>query len=200
MLLTVSLVVAGLSTGHQIGLATVGVLFIGFALISSFVLPRGDANFPGKNMPAFIAVSVLLFVGMISAVLIFGQESKKAEAAPATTTAASTTTAPATTTTASTTTAPASTTPTTTSGAPAAGDPVAGKAVFASAGCSGCHTLKAANATGTVGPNLDQLKPALATIIHQVNTGGGPMPSFKGTLTPTQIANVAAFVYTSTHS
>jgi mono/diheme cytochrome c family protein len=186
MLLTVSLVVAGLSTGHQIGLATVGVLFIAFAAISSFVLPRRDPNFPGKHMPVFIAISGLFFIAMLSAVLVFGRESKKAEAAPATTTATST--------------APASTTPTTTSAAPTAGDPVAGKAVFTSAGCSGCHTLKAANATGTVGPNLDQLKPALATIIHQVNTGGGPMPSFKGTLTPTQIANVAAFVYTSTHS
>ena len=32
----------------------------------------------------------------------------------------------------------------------------AGKAVFTgSAGCSGCHTLAAAGATGTVGPNLD---------------------------------------------
>jgi cytochrome c oxidase subunit II len=32
----------------------------------------------------------------------------------------------------------------------------AGKAVFTgSAGCSGCHTLAAANATGTVGPDLD---------------------------------------------
>ncbi len=32
----------------------------------------------------------------------------------------------------------------------------AGKAVFTgSAGCSGCHTLAAASATGTVGPNLD---------------------------------------------
>jgi cytochrome c oxidase subunit 2 len=33
----------------------------------------------------------------------------------------------------------------------------AGKTVFTgSAGCSGCHTLAAAGATGTVGPNLDQ--------------------------------------------
>ena len=90
MLLTVSLVVAGLSTGHQIGLATVGVLFIAFALISSFVLPRRDPNFPGKHMPVYIAVAVLFFIAMLSAVLIFGQESKKAEAAPATTTTAST--------------------------------------------------------------------------------------------------------------
>jgi mono/diheme cytochrome c family protein len=34
-----------------------------------------------------------------------------------------------------------------------------GKAVFASAGCGGCHTLKAApGANGTVGPDLDKLK------------------------------------------
>jgi cytochrome c oxidase subunit 2 len=34
----------------------------------------------------------------------------------------------------------------------------AGKTVFASQGCNGCHTLKAANATGKVGPDLDKLK------------------------------------------
>ena len=84
MLLTISLVLGGLSTGHQIGLATVGFCFIAFALISSFVLPRRDPNFPGKNMPVYIAVSVVFFIAMISAVLIFGQESKKAAAAPAT--------------------------------------------------------------------------------------------------------------------
>jgi cytochrome c551/c552 len=37
----------------------------------------------------------------------------------------------------------------------ATGDATAGKAVFASAGCAGCHTLAAAGATGAVGPNLD---------------------------------------------
>jgi mono/diheme cytochrome c family protein len=191
MLSTISLVVAGLSSGHKIGLAVVGAAFIIFAVVSSFVLPKRDPNFPGKRMPLFIAVSVLFFIAMLSAVVIFGKESKEATAAPATTTATTTT---ATTTTATT------TTPTTTSAAPAAGDPAAGKAVFASAGCAGCHTLKAANATGNVGPNLDDLKPALATIIHQVNVGGGPMPAFKGQLTVKQIADVAAFVYTSTHS
>ena len=39
------------------------------------------------------------------------------------------------------------------------GDATAGKAVFTSAGCTGCHTLADANAHGTVGPNLDQVKP-----------------------------------------
>jgi cytochrome c oxidase subunit 2 len=37
----------------------------------------------------------------------------------------------------------------------------AGQAVFASNGCASCHTLKAANATGKVGPDLDKL-PAYA--------------------------------------
>jgi cytochrome c oxidase subunit II len=37
----------------------------------------------------------------------------------------------------------------------------AGKTVFTNQGCSGCHTLKAAGATGKVGPDLDKL-PALA--------------------------------------
>ena len=37
----------------------------------------------------------------------------------------------------------------------------AGKAIFASNSCAGCHTLKAAGATGKVGPDLDNL-PAFA--------------------------------------
>jgi mono/diheme cytochrome c family protein len=78
------------------------------------------------------------------------------------------------------------------------GDPVAGKQVFATAGCVGCHTLKAANATGTVGPNLDEAKPPLALIFDRVTNGKGAMPSFKGRLSSEQIADVAAFVFQST--
>ena len=69
-----------------------------------------------------------------------------------------------------------------------------GKQIFTSAGCSGCHTLKDAGATGNVGPNLDQLKPPKAVVAHQVEVGGGAMPSFKGQLTPAQIDAVAAYV------
>ena len=72
--------------------------------------------------------------------------------------------------------------------------------MFASSGCGGCHTLKAAGSTGTVGPNLDQLKPPLDRIVVQVENGGGPMPAFKGQLTDKQIQDVAAYVYASTHS
>jgi mono/diheme cytochrome c family protein len=72
-----------------------------------------------------------------------------------------------------------------------------GKAVFASAGCAGCHTLKAAGSTGNVGPNLDQLKPDKATVAHQVEVGGGAMPAFKGQLSPAEIDAVAEFVSSS---
>jgi mono/diheme cytochrome c family protein len=78
------------------------------------------------------------------------------------------------------------------------GDPTAGKAVFASAGCGGCHTLKDAGSAGTVGPNLDQAKPTLARALLRVTYGKSPMPSFKGQLTPQQIADVAAYVVQAT--
>ena len=71
-----------------------------------------------------------------------------------------------------------------------------GKTIFQSQ-CASCHTLKAANASGTIGPNLDQLKPPLARAKHQVEVGGGVMPAFKGTLTPAQIDAVAKFVSSS---
>ena len=68
-----------------------------------------------------------------------------------------------------------------------------GKDIF-TANCGSCHTLKDAGTNGTVGPNLDQLKPSFAIAQHQVINGGGPMPAFKGTLTPAQITAVAKYV------
>ena len=72
-----------------------------------------------------------------------------------------------------------------------------GAAIFKSAGCSGCHTLAAAGATGTVGPNLDQLKPSMAIVVKQVTNGGAIMPAFKGKLTVAQINAVAKYVSSS---
>jgi uncharacterized cupredoxin-like copper-binding protein/mono/diheme cytochrome c family protein len=80
------------------------------------------------------------------------------------------------------------------------GDPVDGAAVFKSAQCGGCHTLAAAGSTGTFGPNLDTLAPGQAAIVMQVTQGGGRMPSFASTLSTQQIADVAAYVYQSTHA
>jgi cbb3-type cytochrome c oxidase subunit III len=71
-----------------------------------------------------------------------------------------------------------------------------GKTIFQSE-CASCHTLAAAAAHGTIGPNLDQLKPSEAIVQHQVEVGGGVMPAFKGTLTAAQIAAVAKFVSSS---
>lgn len=78
------------------------------------------------------------------------------------------------------------------------GDATAGKAVFGKGGCGGCHTLAAANAKGTVGPNFDQVKPDYRLATARITNGKGVMPSFKGQLTDQQIADVAAFVVTST--
>ena len=75
------------------------------------------------------------------------------------------------------------------------GDPAAGKAVFTgSSGCTGCHTLADAGATGTVGPNLDQAKPDDVLVVTRVTEGQGGMPAFADSLTPQQIADVAAYV------
>ena len=70
-----------------------------------------------------------------------------------------------------------------------------GKQVFTQ-NCGGCHTLKDAGTTGSVGPNLDELQPPKATVVRQVNNGGGPMPAFKGKLTDAQIDAVATYVST----
>jgi cbb3-type cytochrome c oxidase subunit III len=68
-----------------------------------------------------------------------------------------------------------------------------GKSIFTSQ-CATCHTLKDAGATGTVGPNLDQLKPPFALVQHQVINGGSVMPAFKDKLTDAQIKAVAKYV------
>jgi mono/diheme cytochrome c family protein len=78
-------------------------------------------------------------------------------------------------------------------GEEAAGGAADGAALFTQ-NCAGCHTLKAANATGTVGPNLDTLGADEATVQKQVENGGGGMPAFKGTLSPEEITALAKYV------
>ena len=53
------------------------------------------------------------------------------------------------------------------------GDATAGKTVFMSAGCVGCHTLADAGAKGTVGPNLDEAKPDDGARRHARHQGHG---------------------------
>jgi cbb3-type cytochrome c oxidase subunit III len=68
-----------------------------------------------------------------------------------------------------------------------------GKEIFQKK-CASCHTLKDAGATGTIGPNLDQLKPSFPVAQKQVTNGGQVMPAFKGVLTKAQIDAVAKYV------
>jgi cytochrome c oxidase subunit 2 len=77
-----------LSTGHQIGLATTGAVFIVFSLISSFVLPSRYPNFPGGRRNLYLVVCVAFFLAMMGAVLVFGREAKAKEGGATTTVAA----------------------------------------------------------------------------------------------------------------
>jgi len=125
------------------------------------------------------------------------QQEKSAAPAPATTTTSTT----------STSTTSTSTTPSSSS--------AAGLSVFNSNGCSSCHTLSAANATGTVGPDLDKLvsyakkaKQPLTPFVHDsivdpnkyIEPGfpKGVMPeTFGQSLTKTQLGALVAFLVQS---
>lgn len=75
------------------------------------------------------------------------------------------------------------------------GDPAAGKEVFLGpSACGGCHTLADAGSTGAVGPNLDEAQPSEDRVVEIVTNGQGGMPSFSGSLSEQQIADVAAYV------
>jgi cytochrome c551/c552 len=98
----------------------------------------------------------------------------------------------------------------------ATGDANAGKADFASNGCGSCHTLTAANASGTIGPDLDKISGdaqkagmPLSDFIKQSITdptaftaSGGPwttpMPTtFGSSLSSTQIDDLVALIESS---
>jgi mono/diheme cytochrome c family protein len=84
-------------------------------------------------------------------------------------------------------------TPTTTATGTTTGGTANGEALF-SENCSSCHTLAAANASGKVGPNLDELKPSKDVVVKQVTNGGGGMPAFGGRLSTAQIEAIAEYV------
>jgi mono/diheme cytochrome c family protein len=177
-------------TGYQAALVVTAACFILFALVAALVIPRTSPSFPGRRLGVFLTVCALFFVAQISAVLVLAEIGEADEPAVEQTTG--TESNPPSTSTGTTET-------TTTETTQAEGDPAAGKAIFTgTAGCSGCHTLADAQATGTVGPNLDQLKPSYDAVVTQVTNGGAVMPAFKDTLTEQQINDVAAYVSTAT--
>jgi mono/diheme cytochrome c family protein len=149
----------------------------GFSTQTLTDVVRGQIAYPEAPMPANLyrgqdARDVAAYVAKCAGNAFCGVTPSKLSAPGATTT---------------------TTTGTTTTGG-GGGGAAAGKQVFASAGCGGCHTLKDAGASGNVGPNLDTLKPSQSIVAHQVEVGGGPMPAFKGTLSPAQIQAVATYV------
>ena len=175
-----------ITSNGKIGLGLVALAFIAFALVSSFVLPRRNPDFPGRRLGAYLVVASLIFVAMIAAVVVFAKESEEEGAdAEVTETATGET-------------EPTETEPTETETAGTEGDVAAGEAVFASAGCGGCHTLEAAGSSGNVGPNLDESQPDAALVEQRVRNGAGAMPAFEGQLEDKEIADVTAFVVEST--
>jgi cytochrome c oxidase subunit 2 len=87
-----------------------------------------------------------------------------------------------------------------------------GDQIFTAAGCAGCHTFGPAKSTGTIGPNLDELKTQAAKmekgksadeyVRESLENPGAflvkgypnAMPSFKGRLTDAQIQALIDFL------
>jgi mono/diheme cytochrome c family protein len=188
-----AMIVAGLSTGQKAGIAVAGALFIAFSLLSSFLAPRFNPNFPGRQLRWYILVCVAAFVGMMSTIIFVAREPATEAAAAGNEQAGG---------------QPTKTLPTT-----PGGNPTAGKAVFESAGCGACHTFAAAGSKGAVGPDLDKLQESatkanrgsLEAFTHEsivdpnayVAPGfaKGIMPgNFGTTLKAQQIADLVAFL------
>lgn len=72
-----------------------------------------------------------------------------------------------------------------------------GKRIFtenAEPPCALCHTLRAADAIGEVGPDLDELKPDLQKVRQAVRNGVGNMPPYGESLSSADIDAVARYV------
>ena len=64
--------------------------------------------------------------------------------------------------------------------------------------CGTCHTLKAAESMGNVGPNLDQLESSIERIIYTVTNGIGVMQAWENILSKEEIEAVAYYVFNNT--
>jgi len=75
-----------------------------------------------------------------------------------------------------------------------------GKQIFLGDGnCAMCHALQDANSHGNIGPNLNEIKPDIMTVISAVTNGIGVMPAYEGQLSTEEIKAVATFVAESTN-
>jgi mono/diheme cytochrome c family protein len=184
-------------TRNDVILTIFAAVLVGFSLVVSIVVPRRRPDFPGRSLRVFLLIAALLIVGMLTAVATLGESHHFAAEGGepgATEEAPSATTAPGQT--GGTTQAPE-------------GDPAAGKEIFTTGAqppCTSCHTLQEAGASGTVGPNLDEvLKGKDAAFVHQsivdpdaefaAGYQAGIMPTtFGQQLDEKQIADLVAFL------
>jgi mono/diheme cytochrome c family protein len=190
-------VLLGLTTDQKLGLGLTAAVFIAFALLTALVIPRYRPDFPGRGLGVFIVVTIVLTIAMLGAVEVFAVEEEHGAAeAPAETGETETTE------TTETETAP----PTTTAEEEPAGDADAGQQVFAASGCGSCHTVAAAGASGTAGPNLDEsladkdaeyIRRAIVDPNSEVVEGYQPgiMPdNYEQQLSPKQLDDLVAFL------
>jgi mono/diheme cytochrome c family protein len=176
------MLLSGLTTLGQTVLLITAITFIVWAIVTAIFVPKRNPSFP-RRLDAYILVSAILFLTQMTAVVWVSetQEAEEAHAAEGSTTGGhgeeegegegGTTPPPA-----------------------AGGSTAVGKEVFVSAGCGTCHTLADADASGTVGPNLDETRPSQELVVDRVTNGMGAMPSFSDQLSEEQITEVAAYV------
>lgn len=193
-------------SGEEITIGLVALVLVVFSLVVSILIPRRDPGFPGRNLRVFLLVAALLVVGMLTAVEVLGETEHRegAEATQAETGGGEPS-------------GPAETGggqpsgPAETGGA--AGDPAAGKQIFTATAqppCSSCHTLADAGASGTVGPNLDEvltgkdaafIRESILEPNAEIADGfsGGIMPQDYGEkLDEKQVADLVAYLLQAT--
>jgi mono/diheme cytochrome c family protein len=190
-----------LTTNQKLGLAGTAAVFIAFALLAALLIPRGNPDFPGRRgLVPFIFVTLILTIAMLGAVEVFAVEEHHGEAATEETETTETTeTTP-------TETGEASPPPPTTTAEEPSGSPEAGEAVFASAGCGGCHAFSAAGSSGATGPDLDEslegedaeyVRTAIVDPNAEIAEGysEGVMPqTYEEQLSPKQLDDLVAFL------
>jgi mono/diheme cytochrome c family protein len=195
-------VLLALTTNQKLGLAGTAAIFIAFSLLAALMIPRTRPDFPGRRgLVPFVLVTVILTIAMLGAVEVFAKEEHHGGAA-----GEATETAPTETTPTETEPAPGPPPPTTTAAAQPSGSPDAGKAVFASAGCGGCHAFAAAGSSGATGPNLDEslagkgaayIRSAIVDPNAEIAEGYSPgvMPqTYEEQLSPEQLDDLVAFI------
>jgi mono/diheme cytochrome c family protein len=177
---------------NDVILTVFAAILVLFSLAVSLWVPRRDPGFPGRSLRTFALIAVLIVAAMLTAVEVFGESHHFGEAEGG---------------------EEAATTEATETGGGGGGggsggegDPAAGEQVFAANQCANCHTLQAAGATATIGPNLDEtlqgqdpdfIRESIVNPSAQIAEGfqDGLMPTDYGEkLSDEELANLVAFL------